>query len=197
MKTWLLLISVALALASCTPREHALATLSTASTRLDQQRLTLEDASTNLDTALAGISGGDPPEAIASAVTTAHSQVQSAITDNEALSGALDSATKDVAQTRNPEPAILTWMRYGLVAIVTLAVLYVLIRFVAPVWTLLLPWLSVFIPKPKKDLGSLAAKVDAGTVDPAVLVTAVRSDPHANAAYVAAQRKGTTNGQQP
>lgn len=177
------------ALGSCSPKGQAIKDLQYAQVQLRDQAAQLESAQANLSTIQSAItSGGDPVELTSLAAQT-HQQVTAALTTNQTLVGTLDRTVGNVSQLKDPEPKWLAALRYGAIILGSILVAYVLFRFVGPLVAPLLALVPALIPKPKRDIATIAAKVSDGDLPPEHLVTAVRSDPTANAVYKRQRKK--------
>lgn len=189
MTKLLAILAVCLPLASCSPKQAALDGLQYAQVVLREQGDQLDSASTNIDTAIEALSSGSPPEDVLPALEQASAQVERASDANTTLVGTTEDIINDVSQLKDPEPKLLVALRY--ISIITVSVLvgYVLFRFVGPILGPILAFFPALLPRPKRDAAVLAAKVDAGELPPEHLVTAIRSDPAANAVYKRQKRK--------
>lgn len=186
---WLPILLLATSISSCSPKGQALTELKLAQQTLRDQSDALVSADTNITQARAALAVGAPIPEIDQLLHQAQAEVTTATAQNTTLVGTTENVIENVAQLKDPEPAWLVGLRYGAIIVGSILLGYILFRFVGPVLGPLLAFVPALIPKPKRDIANIAAKVEAGQLSPDTLVTAIRSDPTAEAVYKKQKRK--------
>ncbi len=186
---WLPILLLSLAVGSCSHKGQAITALKVSQQTLRDQSDSLVSADLNIEQARTALSDGAPAPEIDQLLHQAQAEVQTATAQNTTLVGTLENTVGHVAQLKDPEPSWLVALRYGAIITGSCFLGYVFFRFIGPVLGPLLSFVPALIPKPKRDIANIAAKVEAGQLSPDNLVTAIRSDPTAEAVYKKQKRR--------